>query len=313
MVDSFAAQLVPNQGLVVTRQPIASPGPGEVQVQVQACGLTAWEWRGLCRGVSGPMSLGEEAIGRVTAVGDGVDGLKVGDRVAGPDLSLQSLMNVPAGRLHRLDDLLLLPVEHCLVAPVASVAGALNLMPVRPGDRVVLIGCGPMGGLFVQLLMHSSIERLVVLETDPSRRELASGLGATAVLDPSSAEWPNHRRELSKMSIDLVVECAGTQPGLQLAGDIVRPGGRVLSFGRHDGLRSLEGAIWSGKCVGLQFAGAAGWPVDPWPAAIRLVAAGIVQLEPVISHVVGLDGLVGLVDSVRSGAQEVLKVVVSFP
>jgi len=290
---------------------VGDPAPDEVQVQVKACGICAWDTYTYVGGpeVRNAAPPGHEAVGVVAAVGADVTDLKVGDPVCGG--GFQSVAN------HKADGVRKLPVDevkdfrHWVVEPVQCVVNGLDRAGLYPGDRVAVIGCGFMGLLHVQGLAHSMISRLIGVDVNPKKLELAGRCGAPELYHPV-----DDAAALEKMhgQFDVVIEVAGAQPALDLAVNLLRPAGRLSLFSWHHGPRQVDAHLW--HIHGLEIRNSS--PVSgPVPArftegALRLLAAGKFDLEPLVTHSVPLTGLSDLLAQVADGDDTYVKGVVTY-
>jgi L-iditol 2-dehydrogenase len=238
--------------------PLPQPGAGEVTLDVDAaltCGtdLKVWRRGGHPRMLMPPCAFGHEVCGTIRAVGDQVSGWKVGERVvlsnsspcgacspcrrgrdnlcttlrywngAFADVALvpapfvaTSLRRVPAG---------LAPEIAALTEPLACVHHGLSALRAQPGERVGVLGCGPIGLLFVGELAAAGVD-VVALDPNPSRLEVAAGLGATRTEVIRDREHPR-----CSVRLDALAEATGSPSAWSAASDMVDAGGRVLYFG----------------------------------------------------------------------------------
>jgi len=180
-----------------------------------------------------PGALGYSCAGIVLAVGDGVAGLAVGDRVACAGQNYASHAEIVAVP-HRL--CVKIPDEVTFEDAAFVTLGAIALQGVRQaeprlGELIAVIGLGLLGQLTVQLLSASGC-RILASDPDSSRRELARELGAETVAGPD--ELPGVSRAFSRFrGVDAVIITASTgsnQP-VEAAGEIARHKGRVVVVG----------------------------------------------------------------------------------
>ncbi|MGA2836547.1 MAG: zinc-binding dehydrogenase [Acidimicrobiales bacterium] len=192
------------------------PGPRDAVVRVAACGICGSDRTYIAMGgVAGPtgtpMCLGHEMAGTVDWVGADVASVTVGDRVVvhpgndelgrigngagqGGLAPLLLVREAGQGRLFRVPDDLALDVA-ALAEPLAVGMHAVDQADVRPGDGVAVFGCGPIGLAAVATLVDRGHDRVVAVDISPTRLELASGLGAQAVLDPTTTDvWDDLAR-----------------------------------------------------------------------------------------------------------------------
>ncbi|HEY7090586.1 MAG TPA: zinc-binding dehydrogenase [Tepidisphaeraceae bacterium] len=262
---------------------VPDPSPGEVQVRGLVCGVCAWDVHVYKNGPDSPIGAGHEGIGEVIKLGAGVTTLKEGDWVTGGGLGFSEYSNRPERGLYKLPAGTRKP-EHFIVEPVACIVTGLDHCNLRAGDRVAVVGCGFMGLMFVQALAHSLLDRLIAIDINPDRLNLARRFGPTDCLDAKSLDEP----ALRDLSIDTVVDCSGQQKGLELSSRIVRKGGRLNLFGWNHGTASFPGDIWHTHGLTIVNSAPNSAMRDPWPIAIRLLARGLIDLSPLVSHVVPL-------------------------
>jgi L-iditol 2-dehydrogenase len=269
---------------------VPDPGPGQVQVAGLACGICAWDLHVYANGCAWQPPPGHEGVGRVIRAGSGVVAVGEGDVVVGCELGFSEVATRSAGGLYVLPGAAAASPEHWLVEPVSCAITGLDHCQVRAGDRIAVVGCGFMGLLLVQLLGRCPLDALVAVDLDAGRLELARRFGATETVraDEASVE------ELRALGLDCVVDSSGTQGGLDLSSAIVKDGGRLNLFGWNHGTGSFPGDLWHMRGLTVVNSAPSSAVRDTWPAAIRLLGRGHVDLAPLVSHVVGLDGYPGL-------------------
>lgn len=230
------------------------PNPDEVQIDVKACGLCAWDSY-LFQGISapGPMpyTFGHEAVGIVTKVGSQVTKFKVGDKVAVCNSGKESkqmakvVNNAAAGVTKIPDDTT--DYARAVLEPTNCVVNLLTKLDIAPGDHVVLVGAGYMGMLTLQGLMHGSpAGRVTVFETRPKRRKMAEALHPDCVLDPESEEGKAKVKEIyDEGGADVVIEFSASESGFALANQVIGHRGGKFAIGswhRHD--MTFNGTMW---------------------------------------------------------------------
>jgi (R,R)-butanediol dehydrogenase / meso-butanediol dehydrogenase / diacetyl reductase len=248
------------------------PAPGEVLLEVlraAICGTDASEWDHgpvLCRpGVT----LGHEFVGRVVAVGDGVETLRVADRVvSGAGISCGHCRWCLAGRTNLCAEYrtLGLQVDGGLAGYVSSPAGICRVVPdacdddaaamtqplavalhaltrvaVGAGDSVAVIGTGGIGSFIVAgAARRAAGGRVVAIDIDDERLATARALGATESANPEGRELAELLLGLTDgVGFDVVIEASGAPHGPSAAIAGARRGGRVLLVGLHGAPREL--------------------------------------------------------------------------
>lgn len=215
-------------------------------------------------GLSGqraPLVLGHEFSGTVEAVGEAVHGLEPGDTVAIEpnyrcgscpacregryhvcrhfgfaglmgDGGMAELVTVPAVMAHRLPpgfDL----AQAAVLEPAAVALHAVRRSGVRPGDRAVVVGLGPVGLLVCALLLRRGVSDVVGVEPDADRRSLAAHLGVPRLVDPrdTDASEVAARAAVGADGAHVAFEVVGGQAAFDVASRSLRSGGTVVLVG----------------------------------------------------------------------------------
>ena len=279
---------LPQGGLEIVEFEVPDPGPGEVQVQGTACGICAWDLYTYRHGSNAPSAAppGHEGIGYVSKVGQGVTSLREGDRVAGGGFATvrneraEAVYLMPPSRL---------PDEYWVVEPLSCAVTGTDHCNLRIGDRVAVVGCGFMGLLVVACLGRSFAQELIAIDIVPERLELAKRYGAQRGIDSGAPDLDERVRELQALGIDCVVDASGAQAGLDLSTRIVKRGGRLNFFGWIHGQATFSGDAWHGKGITVVCSSPSAKIRDPFPVAIQLIASGMVDPQPLVTHVVPLE------------------------
>lgn len=231
---------------------VDNPGFGEIQVEVKACGVCAWDSY-LFQGITGPgptpYPIGHESIGVVRKVGEGVNDFKIGDNVflgtGGNQMMCKYINNIAAGAAKLPDDIK--DWSKWIIEPTCCVVNLLEKTQIEAGDKVVLVGAGYMGQLTLMgLVRGSQAGEIVVFELRPERREMARKLGATKVYDPESSEGKAYIEQLQKDGgADVVIEFSASNSGFELANQVIRyEAGKLVigSWHRHE--MTFDGTRW---------------------------------------------------------------------
>jgi L-iditol 2-dehydrogenase len=311
------AQLVGVRQFRLAEEPIAEPGPGEVQVRVEAVGICGSDMHSYSEGAVGdtpclyPMVLGHEPAGTVTRTGAGVSGWSPGDLVAcEPAIFCYHCELCQAGR-HNLctamrflstpghpgffRETVNLPAENvlplprglaasdgALVEPLAVALHSLKLAPPTVGESAVVFGAGPIGLLTVAVLRLAGAGRIFVVEPLAHRRALAATLGADAAVDPAQDAVAAILADTRGRGVDLVLDCAAKADTANDCLRVARPGGRVVYTGIGTELRvPMDVHTWRRKELAV-------WQVRrsnrEGHAAIDLLARHQRLFGPVVTH-----------------------------
>lgn len=319
--------------LEIEELPVPQPQRGEILVKVAACGLCHTDLHYIDHDVptfhKPPLVLGHEASGWIEAVGDTVTRWKKGDRVLIPALltcgacdacrrgrenicengimpgnhingAYAEYLCVPAKDAIPLPDDLPLQ-EACLIADAVSTPyhAVVNRAQVRPGERVVVFGCGGVGINVIQVASACGAQVWAV-DTQRSRLDLALQLGASSVVDASAIrEVPKTLRKETGGGADVAFEVIGNPATMRQAFDSLHRGGRliVVGYSEHDVAFSAAKLMFNE----MEVRGSLGCrPVD-YPRIIELARRGAIAVEPLVTGRFSLDDINAGLDTLRGG------------
>ncbi len=237
------------------RLPIPEPGPGELRVRLEGCGvcgsnLPFWEGRPWFSYPGEPGAPGHEGWGEVDAVGEGVTEFAPGERVAG--LSTHAFAEYDLVGVHAAVALppglagLPFPGE-----PLACAMNAFHRADVREVQTVVVIGVGFLGALLTSLSVSTGA-RVIAISRRPYALSVAEALGAhmTMSFDDRGAIASRLGELTDGEGADRVFEAVGRQEPLDLAGELTRVRGRLIIAGYHqDGPRSVDMQLWNWRGI----------------------------------------------------------------
>ncbi len=240
-------QFGPAEVLKIEEHPVALPAPGEVQVRVQAIGISWYDvlWRQNLAPSQArlPAGIGQEMAGVVTAVGEGVDDLKVGDKVASfpaADPNQHPVYGetivMPRTSLTRYPDVLT-PVEasvHYTSLLVAYFA-YVDLARIKPGQTALVTDASHCSGpSFVQLGKALGLKVIAVTKTDDARDYLLS-LGADKVVVTEEQDLLMAvNKYTDNRGVDVVLDGLGG-PQMSIMGDVLAPRGSLVLYGLQGG------------------------------------------------------------------------------
>jgi alcohol dehydrogenase/L-iditol 2-dehydrogenase len=198
----------------------------------------------------------------------------------GVDGAMTKFVRVPARCLHRVPDKLPLETaaltEPCCVAFNAVACNA----SIKPGDRIVVFGPGPIGLLCAAVArLQGAIVAVAGLERDRNRLEIARHYGCTPLVE-NVREWAT---QADGLGADGVIDAAGVTATMKVAIEIVRPNGWIskVGWGPQPLNCSLDPLVL--KNVTLQGSFSHNWPV--WERVVSLLAAGMLDVSPVIGGI----------------------------
>ena len=300
---------------------VADPtaGPGEVVV--------AMEWGGICgsdlaywkHGRSGtatlrhPMVLGHEVAGRITALGDGVRGLEVGqpvtfqpaqlvgdgvmpDRLAGrtnlypqvryfgsaafdphTDGGFSELRAVRAAQVRPLPDSVSTR-RGALAEPLAVALHAVGRAPALAGRTVLVNGAGPIGSLVVAAAKHAGAAHVIAADLAPASLEVARSMGADTTVDLTTGTLPE--------DVELVFEASGAPAAVGAVLRATAKGGTVVQVGNLPGTAA---EVTLGDLVTRELTWIGSYRFsEEVDDAIQALADGL-DVDPLMTHTFGID------------------------
>ena len=246
---------------------LADPGPGEVQVRIDAVGICGSDMHSYAEGGVGdtpclyPMVLGHEPAGVVKRTGPGVTGWSPGDRAAfepaiycyhcefcrtghhnvcanirfmsmpGDPGFFRESANLPARNLIAIPPHMAAH-EATLIEPLAVVLHSMKFVALGAGETAVVFGAGPIGLLTVICLKLAGAARVWAIEPVGARRELARQVGADVVVDPSNADPSGEiLRDTGGRGVDVAIDCAAKGGSVNHCLHATRNAGRVVITG----------------------------------------------------------------------------------
>jgi len=197
------------------------------------------------------------------------------------DGAMREYLAWPSDLLHPLPEALT-GADGAMLEPLGVAIHAADLGHLRLGGSAVVAGCGPIGLLLIQVLRAAGAAWVAAFDPLPHRREAASRLGADLAADPAEARVPADLRELTGDGVDVAFEMAGTDGAVQLAMMAARPGGRVVLGGiPGDDQTRFQASVARRKGLTIAMVRRMN---ETYPRAIRLAAAGKIDLRSLLSH-----------------------------
>jgi threonine dehydrogenase-like Zn-dependent dehydrogenase len=310
------------------------PGPDEVLIEVEACGVCGSDVQIISvpagHPSTPPVIIGHEFVGWIRGAGSAVRDVALGARVVcDPDPKCGACDSCRAGRPANCTKIVALGVYRdgalakyvtapansvypisegvpaemaALVEPLACVVNGTNRAAILPGESAVVFGAGAIGCLFIAVLRASGAGRIIAIEPSMHRAPVARAVGADIVLTPD--EWAAQRAELLPAGASVVVDAVGSV--LPQAIEVAGMGARVVIFGMNGNARP---AVHQVEIVEKGLAILGSYISNfTFPAAIRLVESGQLNLAPMITATIGIDDTAAGIARIRSG--EAVKIVI---
>ena len=309
---------------------VAPPGPGQLQIAVAYCGLCGTDLH-IVHGdmdarVQTPLVFGHEMSGTVAALGEGVTGWNIGDPLTVMPLvwdgtcagcldgnqhicqnlefvgidspgALQERWNVPASIAVPLPAGLGLRAA-ALVEPVAVAVHDVRRSELQVGDRVVVLGGGPIG-LLIGTVAREAGARVLVAEVDATRRGRIEALGFETV-DPASSDVVSFVTDWTDgVGADVVFEVSGAAAAVRTLTTLPKVRGTIVVVAIHGAPREidLQKVFWRE----LRLLGARVYRRSDVDRAAQLLADGVIPVDEIITGTVPLGRTGTAIDDLTAG------------
>ncbi len=307
------------QTFSVSEKEIAPPAEGEVCIKVAFCGVCGTDvhiYHGMMdKRVNIPITIGHETSGVIEALGKGVRGFSVGEKVVVRPLdnrgekpsdkgyshicknlkfigidspgAMQQYWNVPAFTLHKL------PAETdlklaALVEPLSVACHDVRLSELKAGETAVVLGGGPIG-MLVAMVARNKGASVVISELNPVRIQLAKDLGFS-VVNPLETDLVDYLEEKTNGYLaDVVFEVAGVQPAVDLMTAIAGIRGRIVMVAIHGQPKNVN--LFQFFWKELKLIGARVYEKEDYEEAISLITENKLPFESMITAVEPLSNI----------------------
>ncbi len=304
------------KGMILTQVPVSTPGHGEVLIKIRKtaiCGTDVhiWDWNEWAqKNINPPYVVGHEYVGEIAELGEGVTGLKVGQRVSGEghivcgecyncrtgngqwcektqgvgvnrDGAFAEYLCIPATNVVTLEDDL--PDDVVSFFDAFGNATHTALMWDLVGKNVLITGAGPIGIMAAGIAKFAGARTVVVTDLNDYRLDLAKKMGATACVNTGRESLEEKMKELGIFEgFDVGLEMSGAQPALRQMINNMMCGGKISLLG-------LQGkdmvTDWNTIIMkGLTIQGIYGRKMyQTWYQMKHMVQGGL-DMTPVITH-----------------------------
>jgi S-(hydroxymethyl)glutathione dehydrogenase/alcohol dehydrogenase len=203
----------------------------------------------------------------------------------------------------------------CLIGcgVMTGVGAALNVARIGRADTVMIVGCGAVGLSAVQGARLAGAARIVAVDLDQAKLDLARRMGATECVNATTEDAVALAKRLTAgRGVDAVIEAAGSAAGFRLSVEAVRPGGEVVWLGKIDVAKDVGfrwGALMQEKRIRRSSYGEAR-PARDFPLLAQAYLDGRLMLDELITQRIGLDAINDGFAALRSG--QAIRSVVMF-
>ncbi len=309
-----------------------SPGAGEVKIKVAWTGICGSDLHEYLVGPiaipvgkdhplsheQAPITIGHEYCGKITELGEGVEGLSVGDRVtiepilycgkcmpcrdgrynlcdklgfvglSGGHAGFAAYSVVRATMCHKLPDEISLE-QGALVEPAAVALHAVRLSQIKAGGKAAVFGGGPIGLLVTEALRVAGASQIHVVEPSEQRRARATEVGATNVIDPTAEDPVETIRQATGDGVDVAFEVTGVPAVLAQCIDSTRYEGQTLVVSIWEKEASFQPNTIVLKERRIK--GTIGYR-NVYPAVIALMQQGYFSADRLVTKRIAIDDIV---------------------
>ncbi|CAI6086764.1 zinc-dependent alcohol dehydrogenase [Cohnella sp. JJ-181] len=312
------------------------PGSGEAEIRILSIGVCGTDLH-IMSGHAGfgtpPLPLGHELAGVVERIGAGVAGWQPGDRVCIDPLigcgtcreclagnkhrcaksgeiglhfpgGWQEYLTVPAANLYRLPDSVGF-AEATQAETLHCCLGGIDKLNIRLGTHAAVIGDGPTGLYYVQLLKAAGASHISLYGMRDSRLDLGRRLGADVTVNLRSPDAA--AAAIASETQDIAIDAAGNEASLKLGIELLKRSGQLLLFGLPG--QPILADIQAVVLKELTLSGSTNAP-QVWPRVLEMMASGSVRVEPLLTQRYPFEELDQAIAFARSEPDEAVKVIV---
>ena len=308
----------------------------EVMIKVEAASICGTDIHILSTPPSHPANLGvilgHEYLGEIIEIGSDVKGYNIGDRVVlDPNLfcgncyyckigkpnmcenntclgifidgGFAEFSVLPVSAIHKISKDV--PTEVAIFAePLACVVNAMDKIKLNVGETALVLGAGPIGLYFIQMLKAAGAGKIIVAEVSEFRTKYAYESGATIVVNPMKDDLEKVIKEITVDGVDASIDTVGT-----LINDAIkytRCGGRILLFG----MNSSKTQEISQNTITRKDLTLLGNYISTFKfsSTVKILESGLLPLEKLVTHKISLDDIHLGIEAMRKG--EALEVII---
>ncbi|WP_456059427.1 zinc-dependent alcohol dehydrogenase family protein [Brachyspira pilosicoli] len=318
-----AAVFYGKQKIVVEDVNIKEPKDNEVLIKVKysgVCGTDVHIYEGEkgCTDVKPPRILGHELSGCVEKIGKNVTKVKIGDKVAvDPNDYCNNCYYCNNAKKHLCSNMTAVGVSldggfaeyvtvkenlvfkvadnvsyesAAMVEPISCCLHGIDLMDIKQGDTVMVVGAGNIGLMMIQLLKYKGAVNIIAVEPFEKRRERAKKYGANIVIDPINDNTEEILKNNNIFNIDKVIDCAGKVQTAEYSIKYAGKGAEIMLFGLtapDDEVKIKPFEMFQKELtIKTSF-------VNPYAfeRAANLLAKGIIDVSEIITDIVDLENI----------------------
>jgi threonine dehydrogenase-like Zn-dependent dehydrogenase len=321
---------------------IPSPGENEILIKNKAsgvCGTDVHIYSGDVKGLAAPGTvLGHEFAGIIEKVGPNVKGFSEGEHIAvEPNLycgrchycrnakkhfcenwkavglaidgGFQEYTKIPLQAAYKMPKGLAFK-NAAFFEPLACVLHGIERAHVSPGETVVLQGAGSIGLLYIQALKKVGATTIIVSEIDEKKQQLAKQFGATTVINPKVEPIKDVvMAETNGIGANVFIDAAGLINTIPIAIPVLENSGRIVIFGVPPEFQKIEISPYDIYRREIQIIGSF---TNPYTNEAALKMLKEIDVDPIISHPIGLADLEESIKKIHNREPGIIKVQVQF-
>jgi 2-desacetyl-2-hydroxyethyl bacteriochlorophyllide A dehydrogenase len=275
---------------------------------------------------------GHEYVGEVVEVGKEVSNVSVGDRViVDPTTTCGSCYYCQVGKQNLCENASTIgifldggwasysvvpsknaykvskkiaPELAVLAEPLSCVINGSEKINVQPGDSVVIIGAGPMGQLFTQVLKAAGAAKIICVDFSDYRLNYSKLSGATHIINPQIQDLERSVKEITEVGADVVIDCVGSL--FNQCMNLVCHGGQILLVGMnehaHPDIKQYDLTRNEITVKGTFIQN------NNFPKVVKILESELLNLDSLITHKISLDKIHEGIETMRKG--EAIKIIV---
>lgn len=298
------------------------PGKGQVLIRLKACSVCGSDVHGF-DGSTGrrrpPVIMGHEASGQIVACGEGVKAHKPGDRVTFDSTEYcnecamckagkvnlcasRKVLGVSCEEYNRpgcFAEYITLPeyilydipdnvtyVQASMIEPLSVAYHAATRTAIKPGDSVVLFGIGTIGLLTLQVVRSFGASRIIAVDIDDTRLELAKKNGATDCINSKTQDAVAEIKKLVPDGTDIAIDATGIDATANMCIKSVGLDGRVILIGNV--APKIDFPLQYVVTHQISLFGSCA-SAGEYPQCLELISSGKVEVDSMISKIVPLE------------------------
>lgn len=320
--------------------PAPQAGPGQVLVKIKrigVCGSDIHVYHGKHPYTKYPVTQGHEVSGRIAALGEGVDGFHVGQKVTiEPQVYCGACYPCTHGKYNLCENLKVMGFqttgtaseyfaadaskvtalpdemgfdEGAMIEPLAVTIHAVRQAGGVEGKRICVLGCGPIGILLVQSLKACGAAAVLATDVSDYRLQLAKQCGADYAVNTKEADFGAAMLEaFGPDKADIIYDCAGNDITMDQAIQNARKGSVIILVAVYAGLAHCDLAKLNDSELDLNTTMM--YRHEDYVDAIRLVSEGKIQLKPLMSKHFAFQDYLAAYEYIDSNRETTMKVLV---